>query len=124
MAKLKYKTQAVNTVIDPSGGYICRVVNADPVETPTTAAMTRTSLLRQTPSPSKCRLSRSPRSRRGATLPVGWKMVFGWLVSYPLGAFAPLPLSQGESLRSTARRDASPHHGRDPCLRGRVTRDA
>ncbi len=32
MAKLKYKTQAVNTVIDPSGGYICRVVNADPVE--------------------------------------------------------------------------------------------
>ena len=32
MAKLKYKTQAVNTVIDPAGGYICRVVNADPVE--------------------------------------------------------------------------------------------
>ncbi len=38
----------------------------------------------------------------------------------------PRSLSQGESLRSTARRDASPHHGRDPCLRGRVcegTRD-
>ena len=32
MAKLKYKTQAVNTAIDPAGGYICRVVNADPVE--------------------------------------------------------------------------------------------
>ena len=32
MARLKYKTQAVNTAIDPSGGYICRVVNADPVE--------------------------------------------------------------------------------------------
>ena len=43
-------------------------------------------------------------------------------MSYPLGAFAPLPLSQGESLRSTARRDASPHHGRDPWLRGRALR--
>ena len=32
MARLKYKTQAVNTAIDPAGGYICRVVNADPVE--------------------------------------------------------------------------------------------
>ena len=32
MAKLKYKTQAVNTAIDPAGGYICRVINADPVE--------------------------------------------------------------------------------------------
>jgi hypothetical protein len=26
MAKLKYKTQSVNTEIDPRGGYICRVV--------------------------------------------------------------------------------------------------
>ncbi len=65
-----------------------------------------------------------PKGQAGrVTLPVG-------LVSYPLGASAPLPLSQGESLRSTARRDASPHHGRAPCLRGRVcdgtavTRDA
>ena len=32
MAKLKYKTQAVNTAIDPAGGYICRVINADPIE--------------------------------------------------------------------------------------------
>jgi hypothetical protein len=32
MAKLKYKTQSVNSEIDPRGGYICRVVNADPVE--------------------------------------------------------------------------------------------
>ena len=32
MARLKYKTQAVNTAIDPAGGYICRVVNPDPVE--------------------------------------------------------------------------------------------
>ena len=32
MAKLKYKTQAVNTAIDPAGGFFCRVVNADPVE--------------------------------------------------------------------------------------------
>ena len=32
MARLKYKTQAVNTDIDPAGGYICRVINADPVE--------------------------------------------------------------------------------------------
>jgi len=32
MARLKYKTQAVNTAIDPAGGFFCRVVNADPVE--------------------------------------------------------------------------------------------
>ena len=32
MAKLKYKTQAVTAAIDTTGGYICRVVNQDPIE--------------------------------------------------------------------------------------------
>ncbi len=42
MAKLKYKTQAVNTVIDPSGGYICQPHTAVPRDRvkPKVAALT------------------------------------------------------------------------------------